>query len=248
MSKIQFINVGLKIPIINSKNSSLKKRVMEFAIKGKFTKNFDGHLSVQTLKNINLTFNDGERVGLVGRNGSGKTTLLRVISGIYPPTTGKIICDGKVTSLLSLSLGINNEMTGRQNIFLRGALIGIKKKEIEQKINEIIDFSELNNYIDLPVRTYSSGMNLRLAFTLSTVVRPEILLMDEWLSVGDQSFKRKAEERLLNIVKTTKILVIASHSENLIRKICNRAIWIDEGKIIMDNTVEKVCDNYFGNS
>jgi len=145
-----------------------------------------------------------------------------------------------------VSLGIDHEATGRENIFLRGALLGLSKKEVVSKLDKIIEFSELGEFIDMPVRTYSSGMHLRLAFSVSTVIRPEILLMDEWLSVGDEAFKHKAQARLAELVQATKILVIASHSKELIMMTCNRVLWLEHGSIKMDGAPDVVCEAYFG--
>ncbi len=201
---------------------------------------------VRALSDLSFNFREGEKIGLLGHNGAGKSTLLRLLSGVFAPTTGNLEIRGEVGSLIDIGLGINPEASGRENIFVRGQLLGLTRREIESKFEEIVDFSELGNFIEMPVRTFSSGMHLRLAFAVSTVVRPEILLMDEWLSVGDENFKVKAESRLSELVDSTKILVIASHSRQLIEKTCNRAIWLDHGKIKMDGTASEVCAAYFG--
>lgn len=148
--------------------------------------------------------------------------------------------------MIDISLGTDPEATGRENIYLRGALLGMTKSEINRSVNEIIEFSELGNFIDMPLRTYSTGMHLRLAFSVSTIVCPEILLMDEWLSVGDEGFKQKAEKRLSELVQATNILVVASHSKQLILNTCNRVIWLEHGQIRMDGDAQEVCTAYFG--
>ena len=165
---------------------------------------------------------------------------------MYPPTEGRVATKGNIASLIDISLGIDHEATGRENIILRGALLGITDAEMKEKINEIIEFSELNEFIDMPVRTYSSGMHLRLAFSVSTVINPEVLIMDEWLSVGDENFKNKANTRLAKLVNSTDILVIASHSSELIKKNCNRVIWLENGEIKMVGNPDFVCSAYFG--
>jgi lipopolysaccharide transport system ATP-binding protein len=165
---------------------------------------------------------------------------------VYAPTQGQVFRQGSVSSLIDLSLGINPESSGRENIYLRGALLGMNRKEIDSQLESIIEFSELGEFIDLPLRIYSSGMSLRLAFSISTRNCSEVLLMDEWLSIGDENFRRKADERLEEIIKTTKILVIASHSRELIMKNCNRVLWLEHGTLRMDGKPDEVCDAYFG--
>jgi len=201
---------------------------------------------IRALEDLTLTIKDGDRVGLLGHNGAGKSTLLRLLSGVYEPSSGRAEIKGEIGSLIDVSFGIDPEASGRENIYLRGALLGLTRAEIKAKLDEIIDFSELGDFIDMPVRTYSSGMHLRLAFSVSTIIRPEILLMDEWLSVGDEGFRVRAEARMNELVESTHILVIASHSRELVRDTCNRAIWLEHGKIKMDGTPEEVTQAYFG--
>lgn len=246
MAHVQFIDVGVEIPVFNANSRSIKTRALQIATGKKLSAAQSGHVVVRVLRDLNFTLSDGDRVGVVGHNGAGKSMLLRVLSGIYHPTHGRIISQGDVASLIDLSLGIDLEATGRENIFLRSALLGLSKKEVAVKLNEIVEFSELGNFIDMPMRTYSSGMHLRLAFSISTIIRPEILLMDEWLSVGDENFKNKAERRLAELVYTTKILVMASHSRDLILKTCNRVLWLEHGSIRMDGLPDAVCQAYFG--
>lgn len=246
MASIQFIQAGVEIPIFNADRRSLKSKLMQIATGGKLSAEASGHVEVRALHGLDFSFSDGDSVGLIGHNGSGKSTLLRVLSGVYAPTQGQVVRQGSVSSLIDVSLGIDHEATGRENIYLRGALLGLSKKEINACLDEIIAFSELGEFIDMPVRTYSSGMHLRLAFSVSTVVQPEILLMDEWLSVGDEGFSHKAEARLAELVESTKILVIASHSRDLIVKTCNRVLWLEHGMIKMDGAPDEVCAAYFG--
>ncbi len=245
MAFIKFIQTGVEIPVFSADSRSLKSRLMHIATGGKLSSDVSGHIVVRALHGLNFSFGDGDRVGLIGHNGAGKSTLLRVLSGVYAPTQGQVLRQGSASSLIDLSLGIDHEATGRENIYLRGALLGLSKKEIIARLDEIIAFSELGEFIDMPVRTYSSGMHLRLAFSVSTVIRPEILLMDEWLSVGDEGFKHKAEARLVELVESTKILVIASHSRDLIVKTCNRVLWLECGMIKMDGAPDEVCAEYF---
>jgi lipopolysaccharide transport system ATP-binding protein len=245
MASIEFNNVCVDFPIYNASGRSLKNKLAQVATGGKLGSNEQGLVVVRALEGLSFTLKDGDRVGLLGHNGAGKSTLLRLLSGVYWPSSGSAAVTGKIGSLIDISLGIDPEITGRQNAYLRGGLLGISKAEITKQMDGIIEFSELGNFIDMPMRTYSSGMHLRLAFSISTILRPEILLMDEWLSVGDESFKHKAEERLADMVQSTNILVIASHSREVILKTCNRVIWLEHGRVKMDGNPETIISEYF---
>lgn len=244
MAFIEFNRVSVDIPVYNTNGQSLKKGLVHIATGGRLKRDI-GHVIVRALDNLSFTFAEGDRIGLLGHNGAGKSTLLRVLSRAYTPTSGSITVQGQVGSLIDISLGIDSEFTGRENVYFRGRLLGMKKAFLTQKMEEIIAFSGLGNFFDLPLRTYSSGMQLRLAFAISTILRPEILLMDEWLSVGDEDFKHKAEERLYSLVAATRILVLASHSRDLIQKTCNRVLWLEHGKVRMDDTPAVVLAAYF---
>lgn len=245
MTHIVLDHVTIDFPIYNASNRSLKNTVMQAATGGAV--NFGADRTViRSLDEVSFTLLEGDRVGLIGHNGAGKSTLLRTLSKVYYPTMGTVDINGEIGSLVDISLGIDQEATGRENIYIRGALLGLSKSEIREHFQEIVDFSELGPFIDMPVRTYSSGMHLRLAFAVATIIRPEILLMDEWLSVGDASFNDKAEARLNNLVKSSRILVIASHSRELIEKTCNRALWFEHGRLKMDSTPQEVCRAYWG--
>jgi lipopolysaccharide transport system ATP-binding protein len=213
---------------------------------GVLTAQRGGHISIEALKNLDLEISTGDRLGIMGHNGSGKSTLLRLLSGIYEPSSGKIERSGSIASLVDISLGINAESTGRENIFLRGKLMGLSKKEIDEKIDEIIEFSELGDYINLPVRIYSSGMLLRLAFSVSTSITADILIMDEWLSVGDGAFAERASNRLRELVDSSEILVIASHTRSLIEETCNKVVWLEHGVIKKVGPVDEIVPEYFG--
>jgi lipopolysaccharide transport system ATP-binding protein len=167
------------------------------------------------------------------------------MSSVYAPTFGSAHIQGKLGSLIDISLGIDHEISGLENIYIRGRLLGLSASEIKEKMPEIIEFSELGDFIEMPVRTYSSGMHMRLAFSISTTLRPEILLMDEWLSVGDEGFKHKVEARMKEVIQSSSILVVATHTRELVMRTCNRAIWLEHGKIKMDGTSKEVCGEYF---
>jgi len=245
MASIEFNNVCIDFPIYNANGRSLKKRLMQVATGGQLGSDQQGRVVVRALEDLSFSLKDGDRVGLLGHNGAGKSTLLRLLCGVYEPSSGSARINGVIGSLIDISLGIDSEATGRENIYFRGGLLGMTKTEIRKQINDIIEFSELGNFVDMPMRTYSSGMHLRLAFAVSTILRPEILLMDEWLSVGDEGFKHKAEQRMTELVQATNILVIASHSREVILQTCNRAIWLEHGRIRMDGAPESVVTAYF---
>ncbi len=246
MASIVFDNVLVDFPIYNSNTRSLKNKLIQVATGGQLGSDKHGRVVVRALENISFQLKDGDRVGLLGHNGAGKSTLLRLLGGVYEPTFGKSTIIGKIGSLIDISLGIDPETTGRDNIYIRGALLGLTRSQVKVKIDEIIDFSELGDFVDMPLRTYSTGMHMRLAFSVSTIIRPEILLMDELLSVGDESFQHKVENRLNDLVSSAKILVIASHSKELLLKTCNRLIWLEHGRIKMDGTPETISSAYFG--
>jgi lipopolysaccharide transport system ATP-binding protein len=245
MASIKLESVCVNFPIYNASSRSLTNSLVSVATGGRVTADKSGQVSIQALTDINLELESGDRLGIVGHNGSGKSTLLRVLAGIYEPTSGSVKRQGSIASLIDIGLGISPEGTGKENIFLRGQLMGLKKNEIEKKIDEIIEFAELGDFINLPVRTYSSGMLLRLAFTLSTSISADILIMDEWLSVGDEDFKDRAEERLSKMVDRAEILIIASHSQSLIEKTSEKVLWLEKGRAKMLDDVMKVSHGYF---
>lgn len=228
---IKLDNVAVKFPIFDSNSRSFKKTLMGAASGGKIGASKNGITEVQSLKNISFDIHQGDRLALVGHNGSGKTTLLRVLAGAYKPTEGKIDVSGKITSLIDPMMGMDGELTGLENIKLRGLFLGLNKNEIKNIIDDVVSFSELGDFINIPVRTYSSGMVLRLGFSISTSIQPEILLMDEWMSVGDESFKRKAEDRLTQFISKAGMLVLATHDDNLANNICNKKLHLVHGEI-----------------
>lgn len=243
---IKLVNATVDFQIFNATSRSLTSKMLNTATGGELDSDASGRVFVRSLDSLNIVIEEGERVAIVGHNGAGKSTLLRVLAGIYRPTQGEARIGGEVSTLMDISLGLSSDMTGRENILLRAALFGISKQEAQSRLEEVIEFSELGNFIDVPVRTYSSGMSLRLAFSVATMMRPNILIMDEWLSVGDDSFARKAEIRLLEMVMSSQILVLATHSREMLDKLCTRAIWLEHGKIRMDDKANLVGNAYFG--
>ena len=200
--------------------------------------------SRKVLENINLNIEKGETVALIGTNGSGKSTLLKLMTKIIYPTKGKLITNGKLTSLLELGAGFHPDFTGRENIYFNASIFGLTREEIEKRVDEIIEFSELGEFIDSPVRTYSSGMYMRLAFSVAINVDADILLIDEILAVGDQHFQDKCFAKLRELKESDKTIVIVTHSLEQVKKLCTRAIWIYEGKVRMDVIPTEVIDEY----
>jgi len=195
---------------------------------------------IRALQNLSFTFTEGQRIGLIGRNGSGKSTLLRVLGGIYAPTSGSLITEGKISSLFNINLGIQLDASGRENIVTRGLIKGWSRRQINESIDEIITFSGLNDFIDLPMRTYSAGMRMRLLFAIATSFSPEILLLDEWIGAGDADFQRKAAARMNGLVDKAGITVIASHNRSLLRRVCDIGIWLEDGIIKAYGPIEDV--------
>jgi ABC-2 type transport system ATP-binding protein/lipopolysaccharide transport system ATP-binding protein len=202
------------------------------------------HVVVRGLQDVSAEVAHGERVALVGRNGAGKTTLLRVMAGIYEPVGGTAMIDGKVAPLFDVGLGMDPESSGYENILLRGLYLGLSRAEIRAKADEIAAFTELGPFLNLPLRTYSAGMQTRLAFAVSTSIDPEILLLDEGVGAGDAAFLEKAKHRLDAVVARAGILVVASHSEVLVRRLCTKAILLDQGSIVAMGPIEEVLDRY----
>lgn len=220
------------------------RKITNIFLSGRLSEDKHRKIYVQSLRDISFSIKGGERVGLIGTNGAGKTTLLRTMSGIYEPVSGHLRIEGHISSLLDPSVGMNPELTGRENIRLRCYIDGVPRKQMNEIEEKVIEFSELGPYIDLPVKTYSSGMNLRLGFGLITAIDPQILLMDEWFMTGDEGFMLKATHRLENIVKKSQILIISTHSPQILIKWCNRIIWLEQGFLKMVGTPQEVLPVY----
>jgi len=231
MASLRLENATIDFPIYSGSNRSVKQLVLSVGTGGRIAKEAGKRITVRALEDVSLEVKDGDRLGLIGPNGSGKTTLLRVMAGVYEPVHGSYWCDGRVTPLFDPQLGMDVEATGFENIVVRGLYMGLQRHEIEAKLPEIAEFTELGDYLAMPVRTYSSGMMLRLAFAVSTCVVPEILLMDEWISVGDPAFLAKAQRRMEDFVTRSNILVLATHNQQLIEQVCNRVLQLESGHI-----------------
>jgi len=203
-----------------------------------------GPPTICALEDVSLALANGDRVGLVGHNGSGKSTLLRVLGGVYEPCSGSVHVSGRVLSLAEPMVGMNPDFTGRENVVLRGIYIGLRPRQILRRIDDIAEFSELGDYMDLPLKTYSAGMQLRLAFATATAFAPDILLLDEQFLMGDAAFAEKAERRLKSFVAAAGIVVQASHSERLLRETCTRLILLEHGRVVMSGDPDEVLDRY----
>lgn len=229
-------NVTKTFKIYFDKANTLKEKLLFFSRGRKETRT--------VLQDIDLTIKKGETVALIGTNGSGKSTLLKLMTKIYYPTKGSVVTHGKLTSLLELGAGFHPDFSGRENIYFNASIFGLSKKEIDDRLNDIISFSELEEFIDNPVRTYSSGMYMRLAFSIAINVDADILLVDEILAVGDQHFQEKCQKKLLELKDSGKTIVIVSHNIESVKQLCDRAVWIYDGKVRLDGECKKVVDEY----
>ncbi|MEE3418524.1 MAG: ABC transporter ATP-binding protein [Methanosphaera sp.] len=230
-------NVSMEFNLSEEKTDNLKEYVI------KLLKREIHFQSFWALNNVSLKIYQGEKVGFVGLNGAGKSTLLKIISGVLKPTKGSVKVDGSIAPLLALGAGFDPDYTGRENIYLNGATLGHSRAEMDMKFEEIVDFSELENFIDVPVKNYSSGMRSRLGFSIATSVSPDILILDEVLSVGDLSFQTKCQERMKTVMADASMLFV-SHSVSQVRKLCDKAIWLHKGSIIASGEVNEICDQY----
>lgn len=232
-------NVDLVFPILSIRAKSLRNVVANYSVGGRLLKDGKDVIHVRALSNINFSISDGDSLGIIGHNGSGKTTLLKVIAGIYEPTKGNISVDGKISSMIDLSLGLDPSLTGRENVVTLGRMRGFSTSFINDKINDIIEFSGLESYIDLPVKIYSSGMAARLVFSVVTLFEPDILVFDEWIGTGDADFMLKATKRLDDLVAQARSVVIATHSHSLVQSMCNKLLVLDGGKQIYFGDTKK---------
>lgn len=244
MSKIEIRDASLKFRIYKDPSPTLKETVVNMISRKK--KAALVH-EFYALKNINLTLNGGERIGILGLNGAGKSTLLKMIVGIYPPATGSVEVVGKVTPMIEIGTGFNVELSGRENIYLNGAILGFSQAEMAKRERAIIEFSELQDFIDLPVKYYSSGMYGRLAFSIATMTDPEILLVDEIFSAGDARFVAKGSQRMLEMFESSQLVLFVSHNLDQIRRLCNEVIVLHKGELINRGKTEEMVRYYLDN-
>lgn len=222
-----------------------EKRIKDVLVPGsKKFNSFQEDGSVHALQNLNLTFHDGERIAIVGHNGAGKSSLLKMLAGIYPPASGKLTVEGRISSMFELATGFEMEASGWDNMYLRGLMLGESPSAMKAKMKEIAAFSELGEFLDMPVKYYSSGMFIRLAFSVSTAIEPDILLLDEVVAAGDAGFIEKATQRLHEMVHIAKIMIYVTHSMEQAVQMCNRCIWLERGVLMMDGTPEEVTQAY----
>jgi homopolymeric O-antigen transport system ATP-binding protein len=243
MSSIDVRNVCLDYPLVGMGNRSLKNKILS-ATTGGLISAGDAIPVVKALRDVSFSLEEGDRLGLIGHNGAGKSTLLKVLAGIYQPTSGVVHSAGRVVSTLNLGLGLEREATGIENIIIRGLLLGMKRAEIEKKLDEIAEFTDLGEYLNMPIRIYSSGMTTRLAFATVTAMESDILLMDEVIGTGDAAFMDKAERRLKEFMNRSKIIVFASHADAVIRKLCNKALLLEHGRVIAFGGIDQVISTY----
>ncbi len=240
MAKIELTDVSITFNAHQQKRVSLK----EYVVRGMFRKSLNPVLRVHALNGVTLSARDGDRIGVIGHNGAGKTTLLKTLAGVYPPTAGTRVVEGKVCSLFDITLGFEQEATGWENILYRAYLQGETPASVRDKLDQIAAFTELGDFLNIAVRNYSSGMLMRLAFSIATAVDPEVLLIDEVLAVGDLAFLQKARARMKELMGTARLMVMVAHDLPTIREMCTRVIWMTHGQVVMEGNPDEVVDAY----
>jgi ABC-type polysaccharide/polyol phosphate transport system ATPase subunit len=243
MSEIILNNVTLNYPIYGTNTRSFKQALVNIATGGCLTKD-NNKIEVRALDKISFQLNKGDKLGLIGHNGAGKSSLLRILAGIYEPQEGKLQVKGKVSSILDLSIGMQLESNGYENIRVRGIIMGFSKEEIKSTTKDIEEFTELGDFMSIPIKTYSSGMLMRLAFGMSTSFTPDILLIDEVIGAGDANFINKAKKRMEDFIEKSNILLLSSHSSDIIEQFCNKVLWLEHGKIKEFGEAREVIKNY----
>jgi ABC-type polysaccharide/polyol phosphate transport system ATPase subunit len=240
MARIELDDIGLTFRLRQAKRLSLK----EYLLNMMFLLRRNPLVCVHALDGVNFSAGDGDRIGVIGHNGAGKSTLLKLLAGIYPPTRGIRRVEGKICSLFDITLGFEPDATGRENIVYRAYLQGETPKSLRGKIREIEEFSELDSFLDTPVRYYSAGMAVRLAFSIATAIEPEVLLVDEVLGVGDLAFQLKARKRMKEMMANARLMVMVSHDLQSIKQMCNRVLWLEHGRVAAEGPAADVVDEY----
>lgn len=238
---IKIKNVSMKFNLGIENDNSLKMMFIRFF-------NFKKRKKQEyfwALKDIDFHIEKGEVVGVIGINGAGKSTLLKVVSGVYKPTTGEVIVNGKISPMIELGAGFDADLTARENIYLNGAILGYDKEFLDEKFNEIVQFAEVKEFLDVPVKNFSSGMVAKLAFSISTIVNPQVLIVDEILSVGDLKFQEKSKNKMMSMITGGTTVLYVSHSLEAIKNLCSKVIWLDHGKIVMFGETNEVCEAYY---
>ncbi len=239
---IKIDNVSMKFNLEIEKDFSMKQAFVNLFTKKKKKKKNDDFWA---LKNVSFTVDKGEVVGLIGSNGAGKSTLLKVVSGVMKPTKGRVTVQGVISPMIELGAGFDGNLTARENIYLNGAILGYSKKFLDEKFEEIVEFSELRDFLDVPVKNFSSGMTAKLAFSIATVVNPEILIVDEILSVGDIKFQEKSKHKMMEMIKGGTTVLYVSHSLESIKDLCTKVVWLEHGKVVKIGDTKKICDAYY---
>lgn len=237
---IKIDNVSMKFDLGIEKDFSIKQAFINIFTRKRVKKDY-----FWALKDITFNIDKGDVVGLIGSNGAGKSTLLKVVSGVMKPTTGKVEVSGVISPMIELGAGFDLNLTARENIYLNGAILGYSKKFLDSKFDEIVEFSELKDFLDVPVKNFSSGMTAKLAFSIATIVDPEILIVDEILSVGDLKFQEKSKNKMMEMIKGGTTVLYVSHSLQSIRELCNKVIWLEHGKIVKMGKTDEICDEYY---
>ena len=241
---ISLDRVSVSFPVYQGGSRSLKKRVLFHGSAGRIGRDASHKIIIEALREVSFSLSAGDRLALIGANGAGKTTLLRTIAGIYEPIEGSVVTRGRISPMFDISLGIDADLSGYDNIRLRALLLGLSPGAIEQHLPDIAQFTELGEYLDMPVRTYSSGMILRLGFAVATCFQPEILLMDEWILAGDAHFMGRAEARIQSFIERASVMVLASHNLQLCSRWCTMGVWLDQGRVREFGPVDKVIEQY----
>lgn len=244
MASVLVDKVSVLFPVYDASARSLKNALIASTIGGRVMADRSRDIQVEALSDLSLHIEHGERVALVGHNGAGKSTVLRTLAGIYEPYTGRVVVEGRTVPLFDMALGMDMESTGHENILLRGMFLGFSRKEINRRAPAIAEFAGLGSFLNIPVKAYSSGMVARLAFAISTAIEPDVLLIDEGVGAGDAAFLDRANRRLEELIERTRVLVLASHDENLLRRWCNRGFLFEKGRCVMAGPVEEVLERY----